>query len=136
MKPTSVSASKRALACLVLPVLVEERQHESLELGALLPVGVDPVAALDRETGGVDRVERLEERFDTLAVLVDERRPADHAVADEGRVLGDALERRHVDGDRNGRSPAARRSRAREGLATPGRRGKRNTHSSSTIVTS
>ena len=45
-------------------------------------------------------MERLEERADAVAVLVDERLATDHAVADEERVARDVLERGHINRER------------------------------------
>ena len=71
-----------------------------LELRALVAVCLDPVGALHRKPGRVERMERLEERADAVAVLVDERLATDHAVADEERVARDVLERGHINRER------------------------------------
>jgi hypothetical protein len=80
-------------------------------------------------------VQRVEKRADVLGILVDERPAANQPVADEERIARDALERGHFDGQHAasaGRSAISSSSAS----STFERRGKRNTHSSSTIATS
>jgi hypothetical protein len=55
-------------------------------------------------------MERLEERADAVAVLVDERLAANHAVADEERLSRDVLESGARPPGPPGRAPAAARS--------------------------
>ena len=74
---------------------VEQREHEPLELRALVAVRVEPVVGVDGKAGRVERVKRVEECAHAVGVLADERLTADHGVADEERVARDELERGH-----------------------------------------
>jgi len=88
------------LLCLQPLVAVDQGKDEPLELRALPAVRADPVDAVDRKPGWVERMQRVEERADAVGVVVDERLAADHGVADEERVARDVLERRHSDRER------------------------------------
>ena len=85
---------------LCAPVSVEQREHAPLELRALLAVGVDPFDTGQRQGGGIESVQRLEECPGAVGILADERVAPDEPVADEERVAGDILERRDVDRQR------------------------------------
>ena len=81
-------------------VNVHQGQHAPFEFRALVVVGLDPVVALHRKRGRIERMECFEECADAVAVLVDERPATDQAVADEQRFARDVLERGHVHRER------------------------------------
>src|SRR5262245_16794634 len=59
---------------------VEHGEDEPFELRALFGIRLDPVVACEGKLGRIERMKSLEECTDSIAVLVDERLPADQAI--------------------------------------------------------
>ena len=86
-------------------VNVEGGEDESAELVALRAIRLEPVRPRHRELADVEVVQRLEE-LAYAVLLVDERRPVDHAI-DRERV--GVLELRHLHGEGGGKGRQQRR---------------------------